>query len=697
MQKYLPHLLLIACMFCSSIFAGTYAPLAPANPDTTIIHGRVLIDPWNWLNDRNSPALQKVLKNERLYAKRAMKPSQKLERKLLKEFTNRVPAQLETRPVIENGYEYFSRQSAKQAYAVHWRRKLTVSAKDELILDENKLAKGKRFFALGAFEISPDNTTLAYTADFNGDEVYRLYLKNLHSGKTHDTKLIGISEFLWLAGGTHAIITRTNSRMQTDTCDKLDLQTLMVNPLVRISDSGYNLGIYYSRDKQFIILSSSSKNTNEAWLIDARGADSTPRLIAPKREGIKYFPDIHGEKVFLQTNLWCKDGSIALAPLSSGSMDEWVELISGAYAEPISSFSVFDDHLILLRRLRGKEKFQIYRSSDGSLLRNIIPSEACDLNFQAGSEPNSSGFCYAMESFLFPARIYKHDFASGVDSLAYTYPLPMGYDPSGYRSLELFVPTDDGVFVPLTLVFRSDLDLDRAHPLWLYGYGAYGDYEDPWFSPQLQSLLDRGVIYAVAQVRGGGELGQDWYDGGRLLNKKNSFFDFSACLSYLQAHGFTEPDKTVIEGGSAGGLLVAAVLNLAPESMRLLIADVPFVDVINTMLDDSLPLTAEEYEEWGNPAIEGDFTAMLAYSPYENVKPANLPDVLISCAWHDTRVGYWEGLKWAQKLRLNNTGNRKVIYRLLMDEGHTGSGDRNQFLKYQASTMAYALSILGIK
>lgn len=277
----------------------------------------------------------------------------------------------------------------------------------------------------------------------------------------------------------------------------------------------------------------------------------------------------------------------------------------------------------------------------------------------------------------------------------FAYPVPKAYNPEDYSCAAANAPAQDGSLIPLIIIYRSDLDLSSPHPLWLEGYGAYGDTEDPFFWANRVSLLDRDFIYAIAGVRGGGELGRTWYEDGKLQNKMNSFSDFIACLDYLQQQGFTTAAQTVIEGGSAGGLLMGAVTNLAPQAMRLVIANVPFVDLINTMLDDSLPLTTQEYLEWGDPHDPAAFDYMLSYSPYENVSPAVLPEMLISSGWQDTRVSYWEGLKWAQKLRQNNLGSSRVLYRLYENEGHTGSGDRRQNLKSTAETMAYVLHILS--
>ncbi|MCB5270729.1 MAG: prolyl oligopeptidase family serine peptidase [Candidatus Cloacimonetes bacterium] len=668
-------------------------PLAPSRPDTTFVHDVQLVDPWNWLKSRDDPALGQVLKAESRYTKAALKPARSLSKKLFKEFLSRIPKLEESAPYPYEGYLYFSRQHKKQAYPSHWRR--AGSGKDELLLDENVLAKGEEFFALGFSQISPDGKTMAYSADFSGNERYQLFFKDLHSGKTKATDLQDISEFIWCRDGRHALITRVNERWQTNLCQLLDLKTFKTETLVQLEDAQFDLSLYSCRDRNYTVLLSESKNTNQAWHMDTRSPGSGFHLIAPARTGVTYYPDILAGQLYLQTDLWCPDGSIARCSLSEPGMESWTEIIPGVEGSPLSSFWLQDGCLAFIRRKEGSKVLRVYSLDTVQEISSFIPEQASDLGFWGGTLADEPYLYYSVESYLHPTRIFRYDLANGTQTLHYAYPLPKGYDPENYICTTANVTAQDGSLIPLIIIHRSDLDLSSPHPLWLEGYGAYGDIEDPFFWANRLSLLDREFIYAIAGIRGGGELGQTWYEDGKLQNKMNSFTDFIACLTYLQQKGFTTPAQTVIEGGSAGGLLMGAVTNLAPRAMRMVIASVPFVDLINTMLDDSLPLTSQEYLEWGDPHDQAAFAYMLSYSPYDNVRPADLPEMLISSGWQDTRVSYWEGLKWAQKLRQNNLGTSKVLYRLYENEGHTGSGDRRQSLKSTAETMAYVLYILS--
>ncbi|MDD2423881.1 MAG: prolyl oligopeptidase family serine peptidase [Candidatus Cloacimonetes bacterium] len=688
-------ILWIISLWAPMLAAQMPIPLAPSRPDTTFVHDVRLVDEWSWLESRDDPALALVLKSESRYTKAALKPSRSLSKKLFKEFLSRIPKLEESAPYPYEGYYYFSRQNKKQAYPSHLRIAFESSGKEELLLDENELAKGKEFFALGFSQISPDGKTMAYSADFSGNERYELFFKDLHSRKTTASGLQDISEFVWCRDGRHALITRVNERWQTDLCQLLDLGTFSTQTLIQLDDAQFDLSLYECRDKNYVVLLSESKNTNQGWHLDTRSPGSGFSLIASARTGVRYYPDILAGQLYLQTDLWCPDGSIAECSLQESSMESWTELIPGVQGSPLSSFWLQDDYLALIRREAGREVLRMYSLDTAEEISCLIPEQASDLSFWGGTRVDQSYLYYALENYLHPARIFRFDIVSGAQTLYYAYPAPKGYESENYRCTEANVPAQDGSLIPLILIHRSDLDLSSPHPLWLEGYGAYGDIEDPFFWANRMSLLDRGLIYAIAGIRGGGELGRSWYEDGKLQNKMNSFTDFIACLDYLQQKGFTTPAQTVIEGGSAGGLLMGAVTNLAPGAMRMVIASVPFVDLINTMLDDSLPLTSQEYLEWGDPHDPAAFAYMLSYSPYDNVRPAKLPEMLISSGWQDTRVSYWEGLKWAQKLRQNNLGTSKVLYRLYENEGHTGSGDRRQSLKSTAETMAYVLYILS--
>ncbi|PKN71367.1 MAG: hypothetical protein CVU50_10370 [Candidatus Cloacimonetes bacterium HGW-Cloacimonetes-3] len=684
---------LIVCTMLLSLNAEPI-PLALANPDTLRHLESVSIDSWAWMKDRDNPMLYKHLKAENKYASALLKPSRKLSKQIMREFVSHIPKSVTSNPYEQDGYLYFSKDEKSRSYPMHYRKKNSPNAPNELLMDENKLAKGKSFFALGVFSISPDTKTLAYSADYLGNEVYELYLKDIKTGKTRSLGMKGISDFIWQSDNRNALITMQNKRLGVDTCLRLDTATSETTRIYKEYDPAYDVGLYLTCNRDYIILSSSSKDTVENSYISRADISSEPELLVPRAKGHQYYPDILDGKLYLQTNFWNPDFAFAVTDLKSLDIANWQQLIPPEEGVPLSSVLIFRDYLVAIRRINGFERIQIYSKQDSSLWAEITPQSPSDLSFWHNPDPYSDNFTYSIENELTPYSIFQYSFSERKAVLVHQSPDAATFKPDNYQSRLIYVSAKDGTKIPLHLVYRKGLDTSKPQALWLSGYGAYGDVNDPYFSSALLSLLDRDVIYAVAHIRGGGEYGQSWYDAGRLYQKQNTFTDYIACLDYIIDNGISTPSGIVTEGGSAGGLLMGAVTNLAPHKMRLVIADVPFVDLLSTMLDSSLPLTIQEYEEWGDPNDPQAFNYMKQYSPYDNVKPAVYPNMLISAAWFDTRVGYWEALKWTQKLRVNNSGTNPIIFRMLYNEGHTGSTDRFKSLKSYADTYAYALSLI---
>ncbi len=686
---------MISALFALGCMFAQVVPIAPIIPDTLEHLGMVRVDNWAWMKDSEHPKLHEHLAEEDKYLRALLSANDKLTEQINREFINNIPTKQCSYPYEQDGYLYYSRDFKKKAYPIHYRKKNTVGAREELLLDENKLAKGKSYFAMGVFAISPDAQKLAYSIDTLGDEIYTLYVKDLRTGKTHETKISGISDLVWQDDNRHVIITMQNSRLQVDSCYRLDMFGGDKELLYLESDSAWDLGLYLSGDREFIIISSSSKDSNENRYLSRRDLSGEPRLLQARMKGIQSYPDILSHKLYIHTNLWNKDFAFAVTDLNKPDTLFWKQLIPPCDGVPLSSVIVFNDYLVAIQRVAGFERIRVYHINTGELISEISPPSPSDLSFWHNPKPDIDYFTYTIENELTPYSIYRCRFTDGVSELLYQSPTPKRFDSSKYISKLVQVRAQDGTDVPLSIIYAKSLDTSVPQPLWLSGYGAYGDTNDPYFSAALFSLLDRGFIYAVAHVRGGGEYGQAWYDAGRLMNKMNSFTDFIACIDYVNSHAISSPEKLVIEGGSAGGLLMGAVANLAPEKMQLVIADVPFVDMLSTMLDSSLPLTLQEYEEWGDPTDVEAFRFMARYSPYDNVEPAEYPAMLISAAWFDTRVGYWEGLKWAQKLRSNNQGSNPIAFRMLYHEGHTGSNNRFLSLHSLAETYSYAISTIG--
>jgi oligopeptidase B len=672
-------------------------PVAEQRPHQTALHGQTLQDPWFWLRERTDPALARILKSEGKYAAKAMQPSRKLAKALYKEMRAAVQEDYSSHPYPYHGYLYYARQSSKQAYPVHYRKRDIPGAAEELLLDENVLARRQVFFSLDQFKISPDNNWLAYSTDTTGSENYRLYIKNLITGSLMDTGIDDLSQCVWMADSRSMILTKVNDWYQTDTLWYWDIGGGYQKLMYTESDPAFNLGLYRGSDESLIFMCSQSKDSSEASYIHASEEVPAWKLIAARTKGCQYWPDAYRGRLIIESNHEDPDGAIYTCSLESTSFDSWEPLIPGDSIAPISGYLVCDSTLVLICRPDGFESISIHSITDGSRLADITFNDISDIDFWHNYDPGKPFFFYTVENELTPWTIRKYDLATGTDTVEYQREAPPGFKAEDFTTELRSATAPDGTQIPLSLTYLRGLDLSQPHPVLLDAYGAYGDCMDPWFSGSDLSVMRRGVILASAHIRGGGEFGRAWYEGGKMLNKINSFTDFIACADLLLKEGITTLDKLAITGGSAGGLLIGAVLNFAPEKFKAAWLDVPFVDVLNTMLDPDLPLTAMEYEEWGNPNDPVYFDYIRSYSPYDNVSARPYPPILITAAWFDSRVGYWEGLKFAQKLRVNTSSGNPVVYQLLKDEGHSGSGDRYQAMREYTLSLAWLLWQIEIR
>ncbi len=682
---------------CASLTAMPRTPAASIIPDTLVLNNTTIVDNYAWLKERDNHKVRRHLIKENRYADAQLKPSKPLAKVLYQEFLSHLNESEVSQPYLYHGYYYYTRQEQSKAYTINCRKKDSLTNPEQIILDENELAKDQSFFSIGAYAISPNQNLLAFSIDYKGDEVYELYLKNLTTGLVVKTPIKNVSEVTWMADNETLLYTSVNQRMQTDMCWKWSILGNEPQAVYLENDPGWDVSIYQSTDEQMIFLSTSSKDETEVYYVKSNDLKGKLNCLLPRQLKHSYSPDYYEGKFYIRTNIRQADNDIAVCKEDNTALSAWEYIYQSKEQEPINGFGVFDTNLVLLQRKNGFDNLVIIDRQFGTVTDIITPEQPMDLSLWVNVNPKAMEFFYMAEDEITPLTIYKYDFYTQQSKVVRQYSPAGVFDKNKYTTDLKMVKTDSGVDIPLMLTYLKDLDMSKTHPVDLNGYGAYGDCNDPYFSASRLSLLDRGVIYATAHIRGGGEFGQGWYDNGRLMNKKNSFTDFVACMDYLLDNGYTTKDKLVIEGGSAGGLLMGAVTNLAYNKCGLVVADVPFVDVLQTMLDDTLPLTLQEYEEWGNPNDKAAFEYIESYSPVDNVKPVAYPTMLITAAWNDTRVGYWEGAKWAAKLRANNTGDNPIIYRINWNEGHTGQVDRYQSMMYYADTMAYQLLYLGKK
>jgi oligopeptidase B len=688
-------LLLLGSILSAKTSGQLLPPQAPVKPDSVFVHGTYLRDDYSWLRNIRDKQVQKYLKQEKFYAAAMLEPSRALADSVYKEFISRLPESELSHPYFYRGWWYYTRQEAGKAYPIHCRREGSLQNPEQIILDENKLAKGKKYFSLGAFSLSPDQRLLAFTTDTKGTEFYHLFICDLKTGKTIKTRYKNVSDAVWMADSQTLVFTTLNQRMQTDKVLRWNTVTNEQDLLYEELDPGWDISVFSNCDETMLLLACYSKNATESHWLPADDYTDTFTCLLPRREHHIYDADYFQGRFYLRSNLFHPDYDILVCDKESTAVSNWSVLYQGNPGSPVESFLLMADNLVVLLRKDGAECFVTADLLSGAIRDSIITEEPSDLSFWVNPTPHSGVFFYLAESEIMPPTIYQYDFRTHKTEVVRRYSPAGKFDPQEYSTTLVKVIARDGTFIPLRLTFRKDLDLNTPKPIILHAYGAYGDCEDPYFSSANLSYLDRGVILATALVRGGGEFGQGWYDAGRLLNKKNTFYDFIDCMDFLIETGITTPDLLVIEGASAGGLLIGAVVNLVPDKCALAVADVPFVDLMQTMLDASLPLTIQEYEEWGNPADSVYFDYMLSYSPIDNVKPRSYPAMLISTALNDTRVGYWEAVKWVARLRRNNTGTRPVILRISSAEGHSGQADRYRSLQSYAQTVGYVLKVLG--
>lgn len=681
-------------VLCASILAAQALPappLAPEHPDTLRLHGQILVDNWSWLRDRGHPQLPAVLEAERRYAERLLRLSGKVYNDLMRCFSQSVERVVVSDPVLSDGYNYYTKSYSNKDYVLHYRVKDKPGAKEELLLDENKLARGKKYFDLGLFQISRDARWLAYSTDTVGDERYRLFIKNLRSKETLTTAVTNLDDALWLQDNRSLLLTTTNSSFRSDSLWIYDLPSQELRLLMRESDPAFTLGLDLSSDRELAFVFSSDSHNNACWYLKTDSSEPSLVPIISHTDNLQVSPDQVDGQLYLISDHASPDSGLYRTTIDSLAVEHWKLLVEGVGGEPLEDYCILRDAVAVLRRQGGYHRIELRELPSGRLIRLIDPTEPSSLGFVGDSDPEADTLFYCLENGTTDYCEIRHSLSDGKEMIVYPDLWSSEVFQPNYKCELHWVEASDGARVPLRIYMRKDLDTSETNPLWLYGYGAYGDSENPYFDADILTLLDYGFIYAFAHVRGGGELGQAWYAAGLGPNKTNSFSDFTACLDYLIGHSYTAANKLVVEGASAGGLLMGAVLNLCPEKIRFAILDVPFVDVLNTMLDPSLPLTSGEYDEWGDPNRAEDFSTILSYSPYDNVRPAVYPTVLVSAGWNDTRVGYFESLKWVQKLRRNNLGQNPIVYLLSQNSGHSGSGAASQSLADYWRVRAYVI------
>ncbi|WP_028965692.1 S9 family peptidase [Sphingomonas phyllosphaerae] len=679
-------------------------PVAATRPHSYTMHGITIDDPLAWLKDPNYPDVTDkqvlaYLEEENAYFEAQMAPHRPLVDRLYEEMKARIKEDESSVPQKDGDHLYWTAFETGGQYRKWWRKPLA-GGPDELLLDEPALAEGKEYFRLGAFSISNDASKLAYAIDDNGSERFTIHVKDLTTGELLADTIPGmLSEIVWTADDSGFLYGLANKEWRTDNArfHRLGTDPAEDVELYHEDDEGYRVAVGETSDRQWIVIGTGDHVTSEIRLLPASNPFADPILIAPRQPGREYDVDTHGATLFIHTNDTDPMWRLVTAPITAPG--EWNERIAPSPHFYMTGVECFRDFFIVEGREDGLDQIEIHSYDPSAAPRRISFPEA---SYAAGLGDNpeyeQTVLRLGYESMVTPGTVYDYDTATGDLTTLKVQEIPSGYDATKYDTQRLKITARDGTAVPVSIVYPRDFPRDGSRPLFLYAYGAYGHAIPPGFSTGILSLLDRGFAYAIAHIRGGDDLGQQWYHDGKLEKRTNTFNDFVDVAKALVEQGWTSAGRIAIAGRSAGGELMGAVVNSDPQLWGAVIADVPFVDVLNTMLDETLPLTPGEWPEWGNPIKDrAAFELIRSYSPYDNVKAQEYPPMLISGGLNDPRVTYWEPAKWAAKLRATKTDGNVLLLKTNMGAGHGGKSGRFESLREAAEEHAFVLWQLGVE
>ncbi len=673
-------------------------PVAAKHPQKLSIHGDERIDNYYWLRQQDSPAVIDYLKAENSYTEEQMQHTQELQQSLYDEMLSRINETDLSVPYRLQDYYYYSRTEEGKAYPILCRKYQSLDAAEEILLDQNELAAGKEFFSLGVTSVSPNQQIMAYSVDITGAEQYTLYFLDLATRELYSETIANTYySFTWGNDNQTAFYTKLDDANRPY---QLWRHTLGSNPsddvlVYQEDDESYYLSVGKTRSRAYILLNLSSMVTSEVHYLDADNPQGDFKLFQPRQTGIEYGIDHHSDRFYIVTNEEAINFKLMSTAVDSPDQTNWQTLIPHRSDVMLEGIEAFADHLIIYELRAGLRTAKIQTLATEEITNLSFPEPT--YSFSGGNNPefNTTKFRFNYSSMVTPSSVFDYDLATGERELKKEIEVLGGYDRTLYASERLMAIAPDGTEVPISLVYKKGIKQDGSNPLWLTGYGSYGYPYPATFSSLRLSLLDRGYIVAIAHIRGGQEMGRKWYEDGKFLQKKNTFTDFIACAEHLIAEKWTSCDHLAISGGSAGGLLMGAVVNLRPDLFKVVVANVPFVDVLTTILDESLPLTIQEWEEWGNPNDPEYYDYIKSYSPYDNVAAKDYPAMLITAGLNDPRVKYWEPAKWAAKLRELKTDDHLLLLKTNMSAGHGGASGRYELLKEIAFEYAFVIDQLS--
>jgi len=674
-------------------------PVAKKVPKVTEINGRKLVDNYYWLRDKPNPEVKAYLVAENAYTDAVMKPTEGFQKKLYDEMLGRIKETDVEVPYRKGEYFYYWRTEAGKQYAMLCRKKGSMDAAEEVLLDINELAKGQAFMTIATYKVSPDGNMMAYAFDNTGFRQYVLAVKDLQTGKMLVDHAERVGSVVW------ANDNKTIFYTQEDEVAKRQYQLYR-----HTAGTGHDTLVYEEKDERFevdardtrsqayVFLISASHTTSEARYIPADQPTAEFKVMEPRKQGVEYYPDHNGDSFYIRVNDTGRNFRLVKAPVADPGSKNWQEVVAHDPGVMLDEMDFFKNYYVLYERENGLPQIRVTDLRSGQSRRIEFPEPAYAASSYINRVYDTSEFRYGYQSAITPESVYAYDMEKGTSTLLKQKEVPGGYDRARYRVEQIYAPASDEVKIPISVVYGKGKKLDGKGALFLYGYGSYGISIDIFFDPNIFSMVDRGVVVAVAHIRGGGEMGKAWHDAGRMMHKKTTFTDFIACAEYLLGHGYGSKDRLAIEGESAGGLLMGTVLNMRPDLFEAALVGVPFVDVMNTMLDESLPLTVGEFEEWGNPKERAAFDYMMTYSPYDNIAAKAYPNMLVKTSFNDSQVMYWEPAKYVAKMRALRTDHNVLILKTnLSPAGHGGTSGRYDRLKEDAFDYAFLLTQMGIE
>jgi oligopeptidase B len=707
--RRIPLALAVVCMALVSILNLPAAdnasslpapPIAKKIPKVTEINGQKMVDNYFWLRDKQNPDVRAYLEAENAYTDAVMKSTEPLQKKLYDEMLSRIKETDVEVPYKEGGYLYYVRTEAGKQYGIRCRKKGSMDAPEEVVLDVNELAQGHKFMSLGAFNVSEDGNLLAYTTDNTGFRQYTLSVKDLRTGKVLADHAERVGSVVW-ANDNKTIFytvedetTKRQYQMYRHSVGTTGSDTLVYEE----KDERFEVDAGKTRSRAYLFLVSGSHTTSEVRYLAADQPQAEWKLMEPRKQDVEYYPEHNGESFYIRVNDTGRNFRLVKAAVSNPGKANWKEVAPQRADVMLDDTDFFKNYYVMYEREKGLPQIRVVDLASGASRRIDFPEPAYVTYPYVNREYDTTKFRYGYQSFITPASVFEYDMAAGTSTLLKQKEVPGGYDPKRYEVERIYATASDRVKIPISVLHLKGAKLDGKGPLHLTGYGSYGIPYDIGFNSNLFSMVDRGVVAAVAHIRGGGEMGKAWHDDGRMMNKKNTFTDFIVCAEYLLAQGYGSKDRLAIEGRSAGGLLMGAVLNMRPDLFHAALVGVPFVDVMNTMLDESLPLTVGEFEEWGNPKEKQAFDYMMSYSPYDNVQAKTYPNMLVRTSFNDSQVMYWEPAKYVAKMREVRTDHNLLILKTNMNPaGHGGASGRYDRLKEVAFDYAFFLTQMGIE